>query len=149
MPSGGNHPPAHPAAVSPPGAMSQRTDGRPQPVRDITGGQYGQAQQFRDIQQGAPMATTSSAPTPSAGGGASAAPMAGFGDASAMPDTPVTDGADAGAGAGSDALGLPQNNMSGELQKIGKYLPVMIRIADSDDATPAFRQYVRQLLSGA
>lgn len=152
MASGGYHPPAQPAAVSGPGALSQRTDGRPQPVRDLPGGQYGSGKDFREIQQGSPLASVGK-PASASGGGAAADPlaaMAGFSDPTSMPDTPVTDGADAGDGAGSDALGIPPANaLRSELAKIGKYLPVMVRLADSDDATPAFRQYVRYLLGGA
>lgn len=57
MASGGYRKPAHPAPVSGPGALSQRTDGGPgQPVRNVTGLGYGDAQAFRTQQQGAPMA---------------------------------------------------------------------------------------------
>ena len=84
--------------------------------------------------------------------GAAADPTAGLTplDApSTMPDVPTTDGAALGPGRGMDALNLPQPTLQDELASIGKYLPVMIRIADSEDSTPAFRAYVPRLLGGA
>ena len=48
---GGYQRPSSPAPVSGPGSMSQRTDGGPsQPIRDMTGGDYGDATEMRDIQ---------------------------------------------------------------------------------------------------
>lgn len=145
---GGYRKPSKPAAVSGPGALSQRTDGRPQPVRDLPDAQYGENAEYREIQQGSPMAASAPSPTTPGGGADPMAAMVGMGDPTTMPDTPVTDGAEHGAGHGPDALGLPDTGMKGELEVIGKYLPVMIRVADSPDATPAFRAYVRQLLGG-
>ena len=143
---GGYRQPGKPAAVSGPGALSQRTDGRPQPVRDLPDAAYGEGAAFREMQQGAPMART--APPVSGGpGGMSPADVTPFHAGTAMPNVPVTDGADAGAGAGSAALALPPTGMKGEAQQLGKWLPVMIRVADSPSATPEFRQYVRALLA--
>lgn len=146
---GGYRRPSKPAAVSGPGSMSQRTDGRPQAIRDLPDAEYGQGKEFRELQQGSPLASAPQASTPAGGAGAGGDPLAamtGFDAPTAMPDTPVTDGADAGDGAGMDVLGLPDKGEKGELAVIGKYLPVMIRQADSPDATPAFRAYVRRLL---
>ena len=59
MPSGGPRVPNKPAAVSGPGALSQRTDGGPgakQPIRVPAGGAYGQRQAAEAQQAAAPMA---------------------------------------------------------------------------------------------
>jgi len=146
---GGYRRPSNPAAVSNPGSMSQRTDGRPQAIRDLPDAEYGAGKEFRELQQGSPLASAPQTSTPVGGAGAGGDPlsaMVGFDAASTMPNTPVTDGADAGDGAGMDALGLPNKGLKGEIAVIGKYLPVLIRQADSPDATPAFRAYVRRLL---
>lgn len=79
--------------VSGPGPYSQRTD--KQPVREITGLPYGQGQEITAQQQAAPMAQTNDTPAPEA---------IPFGAPSSRPGQPVTAGADAGAGPGSDIL---------------------------------------------
>lgn len=147
MPSGGNHPPRRPAQVSGPGALSKRTDG--QPIRDVSGGAYGDRQELRGLQQAAPLASTGAAPgsTGAASGGIDPSQLIGLGEPTAQPETPVTAGAASGAGPGLEALGLPSDPKREEAQALGKYLPLMIRIADRDDATPAFRQYVRELIA--
>ncbi|NUP75215.1 MAG: hypothetical protein HOQ07_11295 [Sinomonas sp.] len=101
---GGYRKPSQPAAVSGPGAHSQRTDGRPQ-MMDLPNAKYGEAANFQAIQQGAALGAT---PSPAGGGGSPSVTMpTPLSDPSAMPHEPVTAGADAGAGPGSDALGLP------------------------------------------
>ncbi len=70
MARGGKNYPKKPAAVSPPGAGSQRTDGgagsSSQPLRTPTGGGYGEAKALEDQQRGAPLATTSPGGAPGA-----------------------------------------------------------------------------------
>lgn len=69
---------------------------------------------------------------------------------SSMPDRPVTDGADAGAGAGMSALGLPSDPVAEgreDAQHLQRYLPAMIRAAQSDNATPSFKRYVRRIIA--
>jgi len=69
MARGGSRTPTNPAAVSGPGALSQRTDGgASQPIRLAPGGPYGQRQALEQTQQAAPLAagTGSGAPSPSA-----------------------------------------------------------------------------------
>jgi hypothetical protein len=145
---GGYRRPAHPAAVSGPGALSARTDGNPQPVRDISGAGYGERQAFHDLQQSAPLPTS----RPVARGGSAPAgnPFAGltgFGEPSQQPGTPVTDGADAGAGFGSDALGLTTNDVSADAQHLAPYLPMLMKAAQRDDASPSLKKYVRLLFA--
>ncbi len=145
---GGYQAPSKPAAVSGPGALSQRTDG--QAIRDITGGDYGDASEFRQLQQSAPLAAASgpSAAPASAGGGLPQ--VTPFGAPSTMPGTPVTDGASMGAGMGPQGMGLaqsPQDAQREDADFLSKYLPAMIAIAQSGDATPSFKNYVRTLIA--
>lgn len=110
---GGYRPPAKPAAVSGPGALSARTDGRV-PTPPVTGLPYGQNQALQAQQSAAPL----SAPAPG-GGGAGSAPApttspagppnlgpAGAFSPTQRPGEPLTAGVDWGAGPGAPpALG--------------------------------------------
>lgn len=145
---GGYRAPSSPAPVSGPGSLSQRTDGK-QPIRVPTGGQYGDAQALQQAQQGAPMAES--------GGGADipgllaglSLPEGVSGDApSQQPDTPVTDGAALGAGAGLEALGLSQPK-DDDMQALRQYLPVLEYMSSQPGASRAARNIVRQLKSMA
>ena len=90
--------PKRPAAVSGPGAQSQRTDGGPgsksQPLRTATGGPYGSAKASEDQQKAAPLATSESPIPPGAGGGgAPSLPAEGvFGAPTDRPGTPLNAG---------------------------------------------------------
>ena len=73
--------PERPAAVSGPGALSQRTDGGPgsdtQPIRVAAGGPFGSRQELEDTQRAAPLpdrSGSSGAAGPGPGGGAAAGP---------------------------------------------------------------------------
>ena len=142
---GGYRQPSNPAPVSGPGAHSARTDRGPK-QHQVTGGSYGSSQEFQAQQAASPLAPQPGAP----GGTAPVDPLAalvGLGAPSQMPDVPITDGAAAGAGVGPEALGLRTPDPArAEAHELGKYLPVMIEIADSDGATPAFRKYVREVI---
>ncbi len=69
--------PASPAAVSGPGALSERTDGGPgsdtQPIRVAAGGPFGSRQELEDAQRAAPL------PDRSGSGAAPGGPVAGPG----------------------------------------------------------------------
>lgn len=147
MPSGGARQPSNPAPVSGPGALSRRTDGGPgnakQPIRVPTGGSYGDATQMMKLQQDAPLGASP--------GGEQAGPLGlplptgpGFGAGTEQPDTPVTDGAAMGAGAGTEALGLtpPQDD---DLQRLIQYLPVFEHMANQPGSSKAARNFVRSL----
>ncbi len=122
-------------AVSPPGAMSQRTDMQAQGSMQIPDAAYGEQQAFQDMQGGAPMA---GAPTPMA------APPVGMGAPTQRPSEPVTAGANYGDGPGSGALPTDQT-MQKDMQMIGKYLPVFESMAASDSVPESFRLFVRYL----
>lgn len=144
MASGGYRKPTNPAPVSGPGAHSQRTDGK-QPAMDLPNAQYGENASFQQIQGGAPMAQTTGMTAPS--GGQSMPSFTPLSAGSTMPDTPVTDGAEYGAGAGPEALGLPQDLEQLDAQHLKKYLPTLISIAERDDTPPGMKAWVRSIIS--
>jgi hypothetical protein len=114
---------------------------------DLPDAQYGEAQAFDQIQSGASMAPPSSgAPSGSAPPPQMPTPL---GAPSQDPSQPVTAGADAGAGPGSAALGLPDtSNEAADLaRRYGPLLPFLIRKADSPYASQDFRNQVRYLIS--
>lgn len=106
--SGGYRQPNNPAPVSPPGALSQRTDGgaidgMTQPQGQYTGFAYGENQAIREQQSGASMAGN---PFP----GMDITPLSA---PTVRPNEPVTSGINAGAGAGREAMrGMPNYSPS-------------------------------------
>lgn len=147
MAQGGYRQPNNPAPVSGPGALSRRTDGggpgNQQPVRVPTGGSYGDATQLQKLQQAAPLAATP--------GGEEAQPMGlplpsgpAFGAPTAQAETPVTDGAALGAGAGLEALGLASQR-DADMERLIQYLPVFEHMASVPNASRGVRNLVRQL----
>ena len=115
---GGKRTPDHPAPVSGPGAHSRRTDGGPGAKQVLSAApdqEYGAMKQQLNDERTAPMAGATplppAAPVPTAGGGSAAqAPTfsgSGFAAPSTRPDEPVTHGADAGPGAGPEAMSFP------------------------------------------
>jgi len=144
---GGYRQPSNPAPVSGPGAHSARTDRGPK-QHEITGGSYGSSQEFQQQQSAAPLAPQAGSPGGTAPAGLDLSGLVGLAAPSGMPNVPVTDGAAAGAGVGPEAMfGQPQRPETEEARALGKYLPVMVQIADSDGATPAFKRYVREIIS--
>lgn len=145
MPRGGYQEPATPAPVSGPGPMSQRTDGGAQPIRDVPGGEWGDRQEMRQLQQDAPLAAAPGTTSPSSGGPAPA--LTPFDAPSASPDQPVTAGAPMGDGPGPEALGLPSTDTdtNADLEKLRPYLPTFIARANDPNSTQSFRNYVRML----
>ncbi|AXG81154.1 hypothetical protein [Streptomyces paludis] len=146
MASGGYRKPASPAPASGPGALSRRTDGGPaQPQRLPSGGAYGERQNLEQLQQGGAMSQS-----PGGDVGAPAGPadvtegLIGFGEPSQMADQPLTEGADAGAGGGLEALGLP-NQPAEDATRLIQYLPVLEHMANQPGASKAARNLVRQL----
>ncbi len=113
---GGYRAPSNPAPVSGPGALSQRTDGGPtQGATYIPGLPYGQGQETYANQVAAPMAGNSYAmemPTELM------APTQ-------RPNEPITSGIDIGAGPGSEALNLPNQEepISVTMRKLAQFDP--------------------------
>lgn len=98
---GGYRPPAQPAAVSGPGALSQRTDGRV-PAMQRTGLPYGENKAVNEMQAGAPLSPQPQpgAGTPAAQGGARLPFSGGAFTPTARPGEPLTAGVDFGPGPG-------------------------------------------------
>jgi hypothetical protein len=124
---GGYRAPSNPAAVSGPGALSQRTDGGPtQGARYVSGLPYGQGQQTYSNQVAAPMAGNSM--------GASAMGNSGLVQMEMptelmaptnRPNEPITAGLDIGEGPGSEIMNLPTTTepLSVTMRKIAQFDP--------------------------
>ena len=106
---------------------------------------YGEATDFAQIQQGSPLSPSAGAPMPSAGGTSPPGIM----DDTAHPNMPVTSGADAGPGPGSDSLGLPNttDEAADLARRYGGILPLLIRKADDPRSSQQFKDQVRYLIS--
>lgn len=152
---GGYRKPANPAPVSGPGAHSQRTDGAQPVMTGLGDGSYGDESAMQDIQSGAPMAQVPSSPSaapsgphPALGAIQGLTPL----DApSGWPGVPVTDGADAGPGSDSGALGLmqdpPVDANAADAKHLQKFLPVFLQVANDENAPPGFKQWVRNVIA--
>lgn len=141
---GGYRQPSNPAPVSGPGAHSQRTDRGPA-QHDITGGSYGSGQAFRDQQSAAPLAAAAGAP----GSTPAPAPLpVSMAAPTEFADQPVTAGADAGAGPSMADIGIAPQETDADLKaRLGPALPALMRMADSQYSTAAYRQQVRSLIA--
>lgn len=135
---GGYRKPTTPAAVSGPGALSQRTDGGPtsQPPMVASGGPYGSRQDMEQIQGGAPLAAAAAGPSP--------ADMIPLGAPTQNPGEPVTAGAALGPGIGPQAAGIQTENDAtmDQLKPLTRSLDL---IANLPSATPQLRAFVRAL----
>lgn len=130
--------------MSGPGALSRRTDGGPgdkQAISRLPNAKYGESSDFESIQAGAPVGSASG---PGATPPMDASSMTGFDAPSARPDEPVTAGADAGAGPGSEILGIPSEE-AGDLQSIAKHLPMLEWFANQPNASPSTKAFVRRI----
>ena len=110
-----------------------------QSAKYYSGLPYGQGQATMAQQQAMPMAGN---PTPSM-----QLPEAlPINAPTTQPNTPITDGAQLGAGAGTEALNLPKEQDNDvEKQRLLSYLPALEAAAQSPNSSQAFRNYVRIL----
>lgn len=129
---GGYRAPTNPAPVSGPGALSQRTDR--QPMMQMPDAAYGEQQDFQQIQAGAPMAATPSAPPPT--------PLSA---PTQMPDVPVTDGLPFGPGRGPSGNDPLAASHAMDMQMIAKYLPQFQAMAQGDGVPDGFRRFITAL----
>lgn len=151
---GGYRPPANPAPVSGPGALSRRTDGGPgsakQPIAKLPDAAYGEQKEFGSIQQGAPIGG-SAAPALGAPSPAPSGPLPPPLDApSSRSDEPVTAGVDMGAGPGSEILDLfnPADMTAEDVRLMKAYQPTLQYMVDSNPrANSSLRALVRFLRS--
>jgi hypothetical protein len=120
-----------------PGPFSKRTDR--QGAKQLPNAAYGEQKQFQAEQAGAPMAK---APNPMADVVPLTAPTR-------RPDEPVTAGVDAGPGPGSEILGLktPTDVTLEDLNKLSKYMPLMMQYADSPQSSGTMKAFVKYLRS--
>jgi hypothetical protein len=119
---GGYRAPSNPAAISGPGALSQRTDGGPtQGARYVPGLPYGQGQQTYSNQVAAPMAGN-----PMTGDSMPAMEMpTELMAPTQRPNEPITAGIDIGEGPGSEIMNLPNTKqpLSTIMRKIAQFDP--------------------------
>lgn len=141
---GGPRTPSNPAAVSGPGALSQRTDGRPK-VMPLADAQYGEQQAFHDQQTAAPMVSQS--PGQGGGQGVDLSAVTPLGAPSQQPGTPVTDGAAVGPGSGAGAVGVYGNPTKADAQWLAQYVPVLIDVAQRSTTTPETKRFIRTVLA--
>ena len=127
-----------------PGAFSQRTD--KQAKQTLPNAQYGENKDYQELQSGAAMAADPGAQAPdfNAMFGNAAQNVVGFDQASQQPNTPVTDGAASGPGAGPEALPSAPNPDDKRTQSYLIALEFMANMAGSSDAA---RNLVRQIKS--
>jgi len=129
--------------VSGPGQFSKRTDKAVSEAnRSLPNPDYGEQAAYQEQLQGAPMAQGQGAPDLSSMFAGAADGVVGLGEDTTMPDVPVTDGADAGPGAGSEILPGGQPNPG--LDKLRAYLPALEYMADNGNSDAA-RNLVRQI----
>jgi hypothetical protein len=159
MPSGGYHPPAHPAPVSGPGSLSRRTDGGPhQVISTVPNQPYGDAKQQALQQQTAPMAGKAPLPpappvAPAAGPPSAdpsqpqaAPPYQGgaFGGPTNMPGQPVTHGSPIGPGAGPEALQLgPMAGATGHVAPTNGAMTQLLTNLSARDTTGVLAQLLQ------
>jgi hypothetical protein len=132
---------ANPPSVSGPGRLSRRTDR--QPIRDVTGGDYGDNKEMRGLQKSAPMSASAQpnvqanpTPLPQAAG-PEVVPL----DApSQRPNEPVTAGSPLGPGPGPSIRPV-EDNLAG----LRKNLQLLTWQANRPGASPALRNLVRYL----
>lgn len=102
---GGYQPPANPAPVSGPGALSKRTDGGPtQAPMHIPSDSYGAGKEMDAVQASAPLAAAAKSMAPPAPGPDPLADVVPLDAPSRRDGEPVTHGIPFGDGAGPEAL---------------------------------------------
>lgn len=129
--------------VSGPGQFSKRTDKAVGAAnRQLPDAEYGEQAQYQEQLSGAPMATDVTGMNFNDLFGNAGANVVGLDAESAMPEVPVTDGADAGPGAGSEVLSSTQQTASNYM---AAYLPVLEFMANQPGSSDSARNMVRML----
>lgn len=132
------------AEVSGPGQFSKRTDKAVSEAnQNLPDAGYGEQAAYQEQKAGAAMSTGSPGVDFASLFGDPSARVVGLDQPTAQPDTPVTDGAALGGGAGMEALGLADQKAE-DLQSIIPYLPVMEFMANQPGASWAMRNLVRK-----
>ena len=132
---GGARTPANPAAVSGPGALSQRTDGGPAQML-ASGGEYGSRKDMAEIQSGAAMLPPGGAPEAPSMTRDMLTPL----DApTGRPAEPLT------AGMNSVPNLQPSQMDEGTRERMLSALPVLAWLASQPKASEQTRQFFRQI----
>lgn len=127
--------------------LTRSSDG--QPIADLTDAAYGENKDFREIQAGAKMSANGGSGSAPQGAGFDLSQFTGLGAPSQQPGTPVTDGAEYGAGAGAGAVGSNVDVQTEDAQYLAKYLPNLIAIAESDDTPPGTKRWIRAIIANS
>jgi len=132
-----------------PGKFSKRTDKAVSEAnRSLPNAGYGEQASYQEAQAGmksqAPDAPDLQTPSFSDLFGSAASRVTPFGAPTAQPGVPVTSGAASGAGAGMEALNLPDQRGE-DLQRLQSYMPVLEFMANQPGASWAMRNIVRQV----
>lgn len=119
--------------------MSKRTDLPKQGAKKLPNAAYGEQADFQAIQGGAPMAKA----------GNPLGDVVPLNAETRRPMEPVTQGVNAGPGAGREILGLPSYDQTqlDDLSMLSKYMPLMASFAESDRSTGTMKAFVRYLRS--
>jgi len=131
--------------VSGPGQFSQRTDKAVSNANtSLPNAQYGENKDYQEQRAGAPMAASPGVPQDlGALMGAMRPDAIGLDAESQQPDTPVTDGAALGAGAGPEVLGpQPADPSAG---RNASWMYALVYMADQPNSSDASRNLVRKL----
>lgn len=135
--------------VAGPGGFSKRTDKAVgEANRSLPNADYGEQAAYQDQQAGASMAQGGQDVTGMNFNdlfGNPSSQVTGLNADSAMPDLPVTDGANAGPGAGSEVLSSSSNQTAATYA--ATYLPVLEFMASRPGSSDAARNLVRKLKS--
>lgn len=129
--------------VSGPGRFSKRTDKAVgEANRSLPNADYGEQAQFQEQLQGAPMATDVTGMNFNDLFGNPAERVTGLGEDTAFPDLPVTDGADAGPGAGSEVLS--SSAQTSDIQNLSSYV-IALEVMANNGKSDAARNLARQV----
>jgi hypothetical protein len=123
--------------VSGPGKFAKRTD------LEVQSTGYGDKAQYQAAKSGAPLATAPKSPMLSQ---APSAPVTGLYDPTTRPNEPVTQGVDAGAGAGPEALAMRGPDDTNFRSAMMQYLPVLNFVSDQPNTSPETRAAIRQIM---
>lgn len=144
---GGYRAPAKPASASGPGRLSRRTDGGPaQKLRAAPEGAYGDRQESLDLQRSAPLSNTAVEPSPDAGVTVDPSQLTPLDAPSAHPDRDITYGLSSGPGPNpEDIFGAPGRLDPNTRERLIRWLPTLMALASSDDASQETKDFVRQM----
>lgn len=130
--------------VAGPGQFSQRTDKAVgEANRSLPNADYGEQAQYQEQLQGAPMAQDVTGMNFNDLFGNPAETVTGLGEESAFPDLPVTDGADAGPGAGSEVLSSAPPDP--KLDQARAWIPALEWMANQPNSGDSARNLLRQV----